>query len=143
METKTIKLNVPEGYEIDKEKSTFENIVLNPKPKEKYPTYEDLQKQCIDNGIDYNSLRQFNRVNAYNQLLNITLYYNTIHPCKKKINEEYNVYYIFYDKKYKDYFIGKSFRKGNEAKPLFNRKKDAQAVLDNPNFKTILKNFFE
>lgn len=28
METKTLKIEVPKGYEIDKEKSTFENIVF-------------------------------------------------------------------------------------------------------------------
>ena len=28
METKTLKIEVPDGYEIDKEKSTFENIVF-------------------------------------------------------------------------------------------------------------------
>ena len=30
METKQIKIEVPNGYEIDKEKSTFENIILKP-----------------------------------------------------------------------------------------------------------------
>ena len=30
METKQIKIDVPQGYEIDKEKSTFENIILKP-----------------------------------------------------------------------------------------------------------------
>ena len=28
METKTLKIEIPDGYEIDKEKSTFENIVF-------------------------------------------------------------------------------------------------------------------
>lgn len=32
METKEIKIEIPEGYEIDKEKSTFENIVFKKKP---------------------------------------------------------------------------------------------------------------
>ena len=30
METKQIKIEVPQGYEIDKEQSTFENIILKP-----------------------------------------------------------------------------------------------------------------
>lgn len=30
MDKLNIKINIPEGYEIDKEKSTFENIVLKP-----------------------------------------------------------------------------------------------------------------
>jgi hypothetical protein len=42
METKEIKIQVPEGYEIDKEKSTFENIVF--KKKEAINCWEDLQK---------------------------------------------------------------------------------------------------
>ena len=28
MDTKKLKINIPEGYEIDKEKSTFEEIVF-------------------------------------------------------------------------------------------------------------------
>ncbi len=30
METKQIKIEVPNGYEIDKDKSTWENIILKP-----------------------------------------------------------------------------------------------------------------
>jgi len=41
MEQKEIKIQVPEGYEIDKEKSTFENIVFKP-ISVKYPeSWED------------------------------------------------------------------------------------------------------
>ena len=31
METKELKITIPEGYEIDKEKSTFEKIVFKKK----------------------------------------------------------------------------------------------------------------
>lgn len=45
METKEIKIQVPKGYEIDKENSTFECIKLKPIEKsiekEKDITYED------------------------------------------------------------------------------------------------------
>lgn len=41
---KTIEINVPAGYEIDKEKSTFEKIVFKPVPEEKLPEcWEDLE----------------------------------------------------------------------------------------------------
>lgn len=40
METKEIKIEIPEGYEIDKEKSTFENIVF--KKKKTVNCWEDL-----------------------------------------------------------------------------------------------------
>ena len=42
METKEIKIQVPEGYEIDKEKSTFENIVF--KKKNTINCWKDLEK---------------------------------------------------------------------------------------------------
>lgn len=42
METKEIKIQVPEGYEIDKEKSTFENIVF--KKKATINSWEDLKE---------------------------------------------------------------------------------------------------
>ena len=42
METKEIKIQVPEGYEIDKEKSTFENIVF--KKKKTINCWEDIEK---------------------------------------------------------------------------------------------------
>ena len=43
METKEIKIEVPQGYEIDKEKSTFEKIVFKKIP-EKPKTWEDYCK---------------------------------------------------------------------------------------------------
>jgi hypothetical protein len=40
---KTLKINVPEGYEIDKEQSTFENIVFKEVKKELPKSWEDLE----------------------------------------------------------------------------------------------------
>jgi hypothetical protein len=40
---KTLKINVPEGYEIDKEQSTFENIVFKEIKKELPKSWEDLE----------------------------------------------------------------------------------------------------
>jgi len=40
---KTIQINVPEGYEIDKEKSTFENIVFKPIKKGLPKSWEELE----------------------------------------------------------------------------------------------------
>jgi hypothetical protein len=42
METKEIKIQVPEGYEIDKEKSTFENIIF--KKKKVINSWKDLKE---------------------------------------------------------------------------------------------------
>lgn len=48
METKEIKINVPEGYEIDKKKSTLENIVFKKKEKTLPKTWEEF---CVSNPI--------------------------------------------------------------------------------------------
>ena len=51
METRKLKINIPEGYEIDKEKSTFEEIVFKKveDPLAKLPkTWEEYCKQTKD-----------------------------------------------------------------------------------------------
>lgn len=55
METKEIKIQVPEGYEIDKEKSTFERIVF--KKKKVINSWEDL-KNIKGVFINYTSIIQ-------------------------------------------------------------------------------------
>lgn len=50
MNTKKLKINIPEGYEIDKEKSTFEEIIFKKveDPLAKLPkTWEEYCKQTI------------------------------------------------------------------------------------------------
>lgn len=50
MEEKSLKINIPEGYEIDKEKSTFEEIVFKKveDPFSKLPkTWEEYCKQTV------------------------------------------------------------------------------------------------
>jgi len=52
---KTLKINVPEGYEIDKEQSTFENIVFKEIEKGLPKTWEEienLQGFFVDYGSD-------------------------------------------------------------------------------------------
>ena len=43
METKEMKIQAPEGYEIDKEKSTFEKIVFKKIKKELAESWEELE----------------------------------------------------------------------------------------------------
>jgi hypothetical protein len=52
---KTLKINVPEGYEIDKEQSTFENIVFKEIEKgllKSWEEIENLQGFFVDYGSD-------------------------------------------------------------------------------------------
>ena len=155
METKEIKINIPEGYEMDKENSTFECIKFKPIKKEL--TYEDVAEELFSKNmftsdikgkilwtssygakLDKNNTtnrKQLERLFALNQLLNIAEYYNKKNP--KKGNR---VYCINFDKRNLEYFI-QDYTSSIVVRglvPIFNNKEDAKAVIDNPNFKEIL-----
>ena len=154
MDTKEVKIQVPDGYEIDKENSTFELIKF--KPIKKYITYKDVCNKLSKNfqgyllsgygEIEYFSYesdkfepnsatnrKQLDRLLALNQLLNITEYYNRQHVKFDKC------YTILYNKNNKKYIISEdTLPYSFGIKPIFNRMEDVQAVIDNPNFKEIL-----
>ena len=95
MDELNIKVHIPEGYEIDKEKSTFENIVLKP-VKVNYTFvsrnlfYNKDTYYVADNGNVASSLittlfadpnnctsrKQAEKLLAINQLMNVTKYLN-------------------------------------------------------------------
>lgn len=155
METKEIKINVPEGYEIDEENSTFECIKF--KPIEKELTYKDVAEGLFSKNlftsdikgrifeisspkskIDINNAtnrKQLERLFALNQLLNIPEYYNKKNPKKEK-----KIHCINFDKRNHEYFI-QDYTCSIVVRgliPIFNNREDAKAVINNPNFKEIL-----
>lgn len=156
METKEIKINIPKGYEIDKENSTFECIKF--KPSKKYFTYKDICAKLFKkespgyyvgpNGsiqitqaeafiTDPNNApnrKQLERLIALNQLMNIAYYYNGKQYMRVG-------HYIGYDKLKDVYFVedlDNNFTQAAEITAMFMYAKDAQAVIDNPNFRVIL-----
>lgn len=159
MKTKEVKIQVPEGYEIDRENSTFECIKF--KPIKKNITYEDVCNKLFKNNDGYfinnrgvidsyyigenkfdinnaTNKKQLDKLLALNQLLNIAEYYNRLHTMVDK------QYVILYDKRTQDYTINSvspCYRFGIEVS--FNRVKDAQAVRDNPNFREILDTIYK
>lgn len=158
METKELKIQAPKGYEIDKENSTFECIRF--KPIKKDITYEYICNKIFDEKYYYISScgeiqwnrtiyvkdinnatnrNQLKKLLALNQLLNIAEYYNSINSNK---NGEYfhivfhpSINYTIYCRK--EYFLKYGLL------PFFNRKEDAQAVIDNPNFREILDTIYK
>ena len=155
METKEIKINVPKGYEIDKENSTFECIKFKPIKKEL--SYKDVTEGLFDSTGFYitshggvltfdkndgkddknnaTSKKQLERLLALNQLFNIAEYYN-----KKSPKEEKKIHCINFDKRNLEYFI-QDYTSSIVVRgliPIFNNREDAKAVIDNPNFKEIL-----
>ena len=154
METKEIKISVPEGYEIDKDNSTFECIKFKPIKKEL--TYQDVAKELFRNGGFFTNngdvfstkefeeiesknnattKKQLERVLALNQLLNIAEYYN-----KKSPKEGEYIYCISLEGRNFEYFAQRSKKPRIERGliPEFNRHEDVSAVIYNPNFKAIL-----
>ena len=55
MNTKKLKINIPEGYEIDKEKSTFEEIVFKKveNPFSELPKTWEEYKRCSRDDVSY------------------------------------------------------------------------------------------
>lgn len=154
METKELKVQVPEGYEIDKENSTFERIRF--KPIKKDTTYKDICDNILQstaysinilgdivdlNERDYfhndknkaSNKKQLERLLALNQLLNIAEYYNKLHT------KFVDCYVIKYDKVKQIYSTNKVLKLYKfSIEAFFNKEEDAQAVIDNPNFREIL-----
>lgn len=155
METKEIKIKVPEGYEIDEENSTLECIKF--KPIKKNLTYKDVAEELFDNTSFFiasrgyvlftselnekedknnaTSKEQLERLLALNKLLNIAEYYN-----EKSPKEGEYIYCISLDGRNFEYFAQRSRKPRIERGliPEFNREEDAKAVINNPNFKEIL-----
>lgn len=154
MERKEVKIQAPEGYEIDKENSTFECIKF--KPIKRYITYEDVCNSILEVGYYTNSYgeivgsivhavnlrtgknnatntKQLERILALNQLLNIAEYYNTLHTINTGKN---TILYDYQNQIYVTASVSTVYSRGIEV--IFNRKEDAQEVIDNPNFREIL-----
>lgn len=113
MNTKEIKITVPEGYEIDKENSTFECI----KFKKKELTYEDIAEKLFMDRVSYyigngaeivsympdkdavhlennaTSEKQLQRLLAINKLMNVAEYLNGDWKPDWK-NSNYSKWYI-------------------------------------------------
>lgn len=136
-----LTINIPEGMEIDTEKSNLVNGIIRFKFKSlTYSTiYETLNIDGFTNVLALKFYR--NKLSAISQLMNIARYYNgNWKPDWKKPDSL--KFYIWYDnlrEKYDIEFCGGSVR--NDV--YFKNKKDDQAVIDNPNFREILDAIFK
>lgn len=112
METKEFKIQVPEGYEIDKENSTFECIKFNP-IKNKL-TYEDVARELFKDEYRYittfsclkgwkdvtcTSSKQTEKLLAINKLMNVAKHLNDDWiPDWEDNNNEFKYYINYYHK---------------------------------------------
>lgn len=163
MEAKELKIQVPEGYEIDRENSTLECIKSKLIKKgityknvsnklfgdiEKIYYYTDscgdiqfCQTTNVEDANNATTVKQLKRILALNQLLNIAEYYNRLHPMIDKR------YVLLYDKRTSSYAVNSIspifpiYTFGIEV--IFNRLEDAISVIDNPNFREILDTVYK
>lgn len=163
MEAKELKVQAPEGYEIDKENSTFEcirfkliknitydvvcNNIFNIRNEDTGYYIEntgDIRKasgfsnKARKDKNNATNKEQLERLLALNQLLNIAEYYNKLHTTNiKSTTIEYDgVNQIYYTSS-----VSTMYLRGISA--IFNREEDAQAVIDNPNFREILDTIYK
>ena len=138
MEIKDNKLtiNIPDGMEIDVENSDLKTGIIKFKKKEL--RYEDIENS-LDlegnrTGIPVDDNNAF-KLCATDRLMNIARYYNG--DWKPDWNSVESKYYIIYCNRSQCYTTDyKTLIDINTV--YFKCEKDAQAVIDNPNFREIL-----
>lgn len=128
-----LTIDIPEGMEIDLENSDLAKGIV--KFKKKDITYDDILQACSTN---FSGLRVrnhcINKIIAISQLMNIAKYYNEDWEPDWNNQDEYKYSIVCNRDTYKvDYSWMTIF-----SSIYFKHKKDAQAVIDNPNFRSIL-----
>lgn len=143
MEIKDNKLtiNIPDGKEIDVENSDLKNGIIKFKKKEL--RYEDIENSLDLEGnrtrIPVDDNNSF-KLCATDRLMNIARYYNG--DWKPNWSSVENKYYIIYCNRSQCYSTDyKTLIDINTV--YFKCEKDAQAVIDNPNFREILDEIFK
>ena len=130
-----LTIDIPEGLEIDFENSDLAKGIV--KFKKKDITYDDILQECPTN---FSELRVrnhcLNKIIAISQLMNIAKYYNgDWNPNWRSLMEP--KYYIYYNTRSNIYGVANA-SSTNYSNIYFRLDKDAQAVIDNPNFRDIL-----
>ena len=135
MENNQLTIDIPEGMEIDLKNSDLAKGIV--KFKKKNITYDDILK-VIDSVKLRVSTYCIDKILAISQLINIAKYYNgdwkpNCSEYKYNIiyNNRNNTYFLDYNS---IYTIGTIY---------FKNRKDAQAVIDNPNFRDILDKIYK
>ena len=135
MENTQLTIDIPEGMEIDLDNSDLAKGIV--KFKKKYITYDDILQECSTNfsGIRVRN-HCINKIIAISQLMNIAKYYNKDwNPNWRSLEE--SKYYIYYSTRSNTYGVSNT-SSTNYGNIYFRLYKYAKAVIDNPNFRSIL-----
>lgn len=136
-----LTINIPKGMEIDIENCDLKNGIIKFKKKEL--RYEDIEN-TLDlegnrTGIPVDDNNAF-KLCATDRLMNIARYYNGDWKPDWRSNEL--KYFITFSFVSNSYSLIERFQ-ASIGHVFFKNKKDAQAVIDNPNFREILDAIFK
>lgn len=133
MENNQLTIDIPEGMEIDLENSNLAKGIV--KFKKKDITYDDiLQAYATDFGGIRVPNHCIDKILAISQLMNIAKYYNEDWEPDWNNQDEYK-YFIIYNRDTYKVDHGWTTICSNI---YFKNKKDAIAIINNPNFRDIL-----
>lgn len=136
-----LTINIPDGMEIDLQNSNFDTGVIKFRKKEL--CYEDIENS-LDlegnrTGIPVDDNNAF-KLCATDRLMNIARYYNGDWKPDWRSNElKYFITFSFVSNSYS--LIERC--QASIGPVSFKNKKDAEAVIDNPNFREILDSIFK
>ena len=138
MENNQLIIDIPEGMRIDLENSDLAKGIV--KFKKKDITYDDILQECPTN---FSGLRVRNhcidKILAISKLMNIAKHYNGDWEPDWNNQDEYKYFIICNRGTYKVDHGWTSIC----SNIYFKNKKDAQAVIDNPNFRSILDSIYK
>lgn len=133
MENNQLTIDIPEGMEIDLENSDLTKGIV--KFKKKNITYDDiLQSYATDFGGIRVPNHCIDKILAISKLMNIAKYYNEDWDPDWNNQNEYKYSIVCNRNTYKVDYGWMTIC----SNIYFKNKKDAQAVIDNPNFRSIL-----
>jgi hypothetical protein len=137
-----LTIDIPEGMEIDLENSDLAKGIIKFKPK--YITYNKIFNSfnSVINTNVYTHSNDTKKVKALAQLINIARYFNG--DWNYNVNDDKTVGYAIY---YGAHLVDNGGYRYNAISPqasvyygipVFKNETDAQYVIDNPNFRSIL-----
>ena len=135
-----LTIDIPEGMEIDLENSDLAKGIV--KFKQSIITYEDVEdtlKLCISYKSIMVNKNNIPKLVTLSKLMNIAKYYNGDWKPDWN-NSDKSKYYIRYNTGTYAVDCNYTYNYGNI---FFKNKKDAQAVIDNPNFRDILDEIYK
>lgn len=130
-----LTINIPDGMEIDLQNSNFDTGVIKFKKKEL--RYEDIEDSLdIKTFLIPISVNNSSKIKAIDKLIDTAEFYNGNWKPDWSNNKE-GKFYISYNFIHNVYFVIED-NSNNVGTIVFKHKEDAQAVIENPNFREIL-----